>query len=188
MAVNTRPLLLFSSLAGAALVTWVLARVAEEPKAQAVDRGPASQGYYLIDAVMHGTDDDGRIYYHIIAERVEQQPDGEDFVLDKMRVQYTPETEVHWAISASRGMADAGLDSLQLQQDVRLVYTADANQDQTIFETDDLRVYAEEFLATTDQTVTMRKGRSEITATGLELNLKTDFWKLGSDVAIRTAH
>ena len=186
MAVNPRNLLLFGILAGTALVTWVVARVAQEPAAPRIDRGPVAQGYYLLGAVMHGTDEDGRVYYRIKAERVEQEADGENFVLERMRVEYLPDTDVHWDISASRGLADLGRESLRLQEDVRLVYAPDADQEQTVIETNDLQIFTDEFLATTDQSVTMRKGRSEFVATGLELNLKTDFWKLGSDVAIRS--
>ena len=186
MAVNPRNLLLLVILAGTALVTWVLARIAQEPDAAIVDQGPAAEGYYLIGAVMHGTDDNGRVYYRIRADRVEQRADGENFVLERMRVEYTPETDVHWNISAARGFADPERASLSLQEDVRLVYLPDSDLEQTVFETDGLQVYTDEFLATTDQRVTMRKGRSEFTATGLELNLKTDFWTLGSDVAIRS--
>lgn len=186
MTVNPRNLVLFGILAGTALVTWVLARVAQEPAPTSVDRGPASEGYYLLDAVMHGTNDDGRIYYRIRADRVEQQADGENFVLERMSVEYTPESDIHWNISASRGLADVNRESLRLQEDVRLVYAPDANQEQTVFETENLLVYTDEFLATTDQRVTMRRGQSEFTATGLELNLQTDFWKLGSDVSIRS--
>ena len=186
MAVEPRKLLLFAALSGAALVTWVLGRIAEEPAATRVDRGPESQGYYLIDAMMQGTDDEGRVFYNVYAERVEQQTDDEDFVLRQMRVEYAPETDVNWSISAALASADQSLESLQLQQDVRLVYVPDAHQEQTIFETDALRLHAEDFLATTDRRVTMRKGRAEITATGLELDMKTDFFQLGADVTIRT--
>ncbi|MGD8339174.1 MAG: LPS export ABC transporter periplasmic protein LptC [Gammaproteobacteria bacterium] len=179
--------MLFGILVGAALLTWVLARVAQEAPATRVDRGPASEGYYLIGAVMHGTDEEGRIYYRIKADRVEQQEDGGDFVLERMSVEYMPETDIHWNISAARGLADVSRESLSLQEGVRLVYLPDTDQEGTVFETENLQVYTDEFLATTDQEVTMRKGRSEFTATGLELNLKTDFWKLGSNVAIRSA-
>lgn len=186
MTVNPRNLVIFGILAVAALVTGVLARFAQEPAATSVDRGPSSEGYYLLGAVMHGTDDDGRVYYRIRADRVEQQADDENFVLERMRVEYTPESGVHWNISASRGLADANRNSLSLQEDVRLVYVPDADQEQMVFETENLLVYTDEFLATTDQGVMMRKGQSEFTATGLELNLKTDFWKLGSNVSIRS--
>jgi LPS export ABC transporter protein LptC len=93
---------------------------------------------------------------------------------------------VRWNISAARGTAHESLDVLELQEEVRLVYAADAGQDETVFETNSLRLVADQFFASTDQPITMRKGRASITATGLELDLETDFWKLESDVAIRS--
>jgi LPS export ABC transporter protein LptC len=187
MTGNTRNLLLFVSLAGAALATWVLARITEQTNASTVDSGPSLQGYYLLGATLLGTDDQGQVDYRIVADRVEQQDDGEALVLTKMSVEYTPDTDVRWKISAARGTARESLDLLELQEEVRLVYLADAGQDETVFETSSLQLAADRFFASSDQPITMRKGRANITATGLELNLETDFWKLESDVAIRFA-
>jgi LPS export ABC transporter protein LptC len=169
------------------LATWVLARVAEQSNPPTVDSGPSLQGYYLLGATLLGTNEQGQVDYRIIADRVEQQEDGEDLVLTKMSVEYTPDTDVRWNISAARATAREHLDVLELQEEVRLVYVADAEQDETVFETSSLRLVADQFSATSDQPVTMRKGRADITATGLELDLETDFWKLESDVAIRFA-
>jgi LPS export ABC transporter protein LptC len=187
MTGNTRNLLLFVSLAGAALATWVLARITEQTNASTVDSGPSLQGYYLLGATLLGTDDQGQVDYRIVADRVEQQDDGEALVLTKMSVEYTPETDVRWKISAARGTAHEDLNVLELQEEVRLVYLADAEQDETVFETSNLQLVAGRFFASSDQPVTMRKGRASVTATGLELDLDTDFWKLKSDVAIRFA-
>jgi LPS export ABC transporter protein LptC len=182
MTGNTRNLLLFLSLAGAALATWVLARIAEEPALQRVDPGPSPQGYYLLGATLIGTDDNGRIYYRIKAASVEQQASGEEFVLSEMSVEYTPDTDIHWKISATRGTARQNLAMLELQEKVRLVFLPDAGQDEMDFEMNELRLYADEFLATTDQPISMHRDSAELTAMGLNLNLKTDDWSLGPDV------
>jgi len=193
MAVNPRNLLLTIMLAGGALATWVLARVSGEPEAPIADPGPAPQGYYLLGAVMHGTDDEGRLNYRILADRVEQEAEGEDFVLNGMSVEYMPDSNVRWDIFATRGFTDAGRDALRLTDGVRLVYAAAADQDETVFETSELRLHAGGYYASTNQLVTMRRGPSTVVATGLELDLDTDDWKLGSDdsndsdVTIRTA-
>lgn len=194
MAANTRNLLLFTTLAGAALLTWVFARVTEEPSAPSVGRGPTPESYYLIGATLQGTDDNGRIYYRVISDRVEQLANGEDFLLEKMSVEYTPDTNIRWNIYAERGLTDANRGSWRLQEGVRLTYAPDSDQDETIFETDELQLDTQNFFAATGQVVTMYKGPTIITATGLELDLKTDNWILGwddtedSDVTIRTAH
>ena len=186
MAANARNLMLFLSLAGAALLTWVFARVAEEPAVAGTDSDRLPEGYYLLGALMSFTNDEGQTYYRIHAERVEQLAEDESFVLEDIRVEYAPETDVHWNITAARGLAPASRDLLHLQEDVRMAYSPDASQEETVFETDDLRLYATSYLATTDQQVTMRRNGSEVTATGLELNLETDYWMLNSDVAIHS--
>jgi LPS export ABC transporter protein LptC len=183
MTGNTRNLLLFASLACAALATWILARVAEQPDEPGIDRGPSPQGYYLLGATLLGTNDEGRIYYRINAQRVEQQGDGEEFMLSGMRVEYTPDTDVRWDISANRGMAFENLEVLELQDQVRLVYMPDAGQNETVFEMNQLRLFADEFLATSDQPISMHKNGYELTAMGLNLNLKTNDWNIGPDVA-----
>lgn len=191
---NTRNLLLFATLAGAALVTWIFSRVSEESGPARTDAGPFGQGYYLLGATLNGTDDDGRIYYRIVADRVEQSAENEDIVLDGIRVEYVPDTDVRWDISAGRGLADASRNSLRLQSEVRLVYMADPGQDAMLFETNELNFFAEEFFASTDQSVTMYRGEAIVTAENLELNLNTDAWILGtkesdnSNVTLRSSH
>jgi len=194
MSGNTRNVLLFACLASAALVTWILGRVTEESTPGRTDSGPAGQGYYLLGATLNGTDSEGRIYYRIFADRVEQSAEGEDFVLDRMRVEYAPDTDVRWDISAGRGQADASRDSLRLQNEVRLVYAADPGQDEMFFETDELNFFATQFFASTDQFVTLYRGDSIVTAERLELDLNTDAWVLGtkesddSNVTLRSAY
>lgn len=191
MGANPRNLLLFAILAGGALLTFLLARVSADRDAATADPGAAPQGYYLLGAVIHRTDDEGGLAYRILAERVEQEAEGADFVFEGMRVEYTPDANVRWDVSAARGFADADHDALRLTEGVRLVYAAEADQDETIFETNELHLDAGAYFASTNQPVTMRKGRLSVTAKGLELDLDTDEWRLGSndsderDVTIR---
>jgi len=186
MAANARNLLLFTTLVSAALLTWVFARVTDEQAVPSTDSDSSPQSYYLLGALMSFTNDEGQIYYRVRAERVEQQAEDESFVLNDISVEYAPETDVQWSITAARGLASASRDILHLQENVRLAYAPGGSQEETVFETNELRLYPDAFLATTDQTITMSRGGSEVTATGLELNLETDFWKLESDVAIHS--
>ena len=178
MAVNTRNLLLFVVLAGGALLTWVLAKVNEEAPPPVVDADRTPPGYYLVDAVMNSTDDEGRVAYRIVAQRVEQEGEGENFVFDRMGVEYMPDTDVLWDITAERGLADASLNVLHLDNGVQLLYAPRAGQDETVFRMSDLQLYADDFLATTDKMVTGRMGGHAFTASGLELDLKNNLWKL----------
>lgn len=192
MAINPRNLLLFAMLAGAALMT-LMVRLADEAGPPGVDSEPAPGGYYMLGAVVHVTDDRGEPVYRILAERIEPDAEGDDIVLDGLRVEYTPEADVRWDISAARGLADVDLDTLRLLDGVRLVYAAGVDGDEIVIETNELLLQAKDLYASTTEPVTMRKGRSEGSATSLELDLNTDDWRLGSkgsegpDVTFRTA-
>ena len=178
MAVNPRNLLLFGALGVLALVTWVIARIAEEPAVQRVDSGPSSQGYYLTGAVMHVTDDEGKIYYRIVADRVTQESEEQEIVLDGMRLEYTPDTNVRWRVYAGTGRAHADRDFLNLAEDVRVVYVADDSAEEIVFETDEMSLDADKFLAYSERDVTLHKGNSEMTAAAFELNMQTDTYTL----------
>ena len=188
MVVNTRNLLLFAALSGAAVLTWVFSSIAVEPAPTSMDPGPAPQGYYVIGAVQHVTNDEGRVLYRIVAERVEQQAEGENFVFDEISVEYMPDTDVHWDISADRGVTPASRDVLRLRDNVRLVYAPDASHEELVFETNELSLVADEFYVTSDQPITVRKDGTDLTAMGLNLNLETDDWNLGPNVTTRITH
>ena len=188
MVVNTRNLLLFAALSCAAVLTGVFSSIAVEPAPTSTDPGPAPQGYYVIGAVQHVTNDEGRVLYRIVAERVEQQAEGEDFVFDEISVEYMPDTDVHWDISADRGVTPASRDVLRLRDNVRLVYAPDASHEELVFETNELSLVADEFYVTSDQPITVRKDGTDLTAMGLNLNLETDDWNLGPNVTTRITH
>lgn len=179
MAVHPRNLLLFVLLAGAAFATWMLAREPEAPTETAAASGPVPEGYYMTGAVMQGTDEEGHIYYRLFAERLEQEADNDDLLLEGIRVQYSPETEVRWNIAASNGMAPASRDFFDLLGDVRLEFASRADEEPITFSTSELRFYPEAFRATSSGQIVMRRGRSDIVANGLKLDMNTDDFTLG---------
>ena len=185
MAVYSRNVLLFLALAGAALATWIVAREPVADTTGTTGRAPPSRSYYLTGAVVHGTDDDGRIYYRIFADRIEQQEKGDDLWLYDLSVRYSPETDVSWEISAARGRASSDRDFIELLDSVRFAGTGHAGDSDTVLETSELQLYLDEFRATSSAQIHMRKGRSAVSAKGLELDLETDDWRLVSDVSIR---
>lgn len=185
MAVYSRNVLLFLALAGAALATWILAREPIAGSASTVGRSPPSRSYYLTGAVVHGTDDEGRIYYRIFADRIEQQEKGDDLWLYDLSIRYSPEADVSWEISAARGRAPADRNFIELLDSVRVADAGAADGPETLLETSELQLYLDEFRATSSAQIHMRKGRSAVSARGLELDLETDDWRLVADVSIR---
>ena len=168
-------------------MTWVLALERTAPGDRSASIEPAPPGWYLVDAIMSGTDEDGRIYYRIIADRVVQRAEGDNLELENMSVEFTADTEVRWAITAARGIAPASRDFLHLLEDVRLVRSPEANEDATVVEMQELQLYTDEFRATSDGVIAMRSGAMDFTATGLSIDLKNDDWELKSDGTFRYA-
>lgn len=180
MSVNPRNLLLFGLLACGSLVTWFFARIAEEEPARAFDTDPLPGGYFLIGATLYGTNEAGEPIYRIRADRVEQLGESDDILFDEIRLEYTEDSGVLWNVSARKGATDAGRSVLDLLDGVRAVYATGSDTDETIFETDALHLDMNESVATTNEPVRVLRGRSELRATGLELDLQTDDWQLGS--------
>lgn len=178
MSFDPRNLALVSILVGAALITGVIARVGDQPQASGAGAPPTPRGHYMLGAVLHGADDEGRFYYELIAERVEQSAVGEGIELEGICVEYRPEHDVRWDICADNGFTDA--DSLKLENNVRMVYESQPGEDEVSFETDELVIDTGGFYAATDQLVTMRRNSAIVTAKGLALDLNTDDWRLGS--------
>jgi len=156
----------------------ILARLTEEPAPVSVDREPLPQGYYMQGAVLHGTDDSGRTFYRIHAERLEQDAASEEFAFDDLRVEYSPDTGISWNVTARLGQTDAERNMLRLENDVLLRHTGDASANETTFRTDDLLLNTRESLASTEATVRMQIGRAELEASGFELDLSNDSWTL----------
>lgn len=180
MAVHPRNLVLFIVLAVAAVGTWMLAREPAGPTATRTQREAVPEGYYMTGAVIHGTDEQGHTFYWLYADRVEQEAENDDFVLDGIRVEYAPDANVHWKIAASRGVAPASREFFDLLGDVRLTSAAESGQDTTSIEAGQLRLYPDELRAVSEGQIDFRKGQSDLTATGLELDLDTDDYTLAN--------
>jgi hypothetical protein len=59
-------------------------------------------GYYVRDAVLQGTGDDGRLLYRVAAADVRQVDAGGATVMTDVRVDYTPTAGVPWELVATQ--------------------------------------------------------------------------------------
>jgi LPS export ABC transporter protein LptC len=187
MPVYSRNLLLFSILAAAALLTWVLARNTEQEAETVIDdRRSAPQGYYLKNAVLSETDDTGAILFRVQAERVEHESRESGFNLEEVRVEYGAETTVSWRLTAARGTMTPDGDQLDLQS-VRVRAEAQPEADKEpevlVFETRGLTVDLRARTAATSEQVRMRKGQCEFNARGLNVDLNRDSYEFPDVVA-----
>jgi LPS export ABC transporter protein LptC len=167
-----RNLLIFIVLAGIAGASWLLSRPPAEAPARLAPEAGEPLGFYLRDAVLIGTDAEGRVSYRIYADRVEQIEAEDDLVLDEVRVEYDTSEQVPWRLTAKQGTAAIGGEYLELFGGVRLANDPDEGIVPTVVETQQLRLDPASFVASSDQSVVFRRGSARITAVGFRANLK----------------
>lgn len=94
-----------------------------------VDRGPApvsnggqaeQPGYYLQDAVITQTQQDGSLSLRLIANRIEQQRRDDSIEMDTVRVNYFQSPGRQWIVTAQRGFVPASFRVVQLTGNVEL--------------------------------------------------------------------
>lgn len=81
---------------------------------------PRLPGYYLHDAVITETQEDGSLGMRLIAERIEQRPDDDSIALSDVRVTYFQAPGKEWLLSAQRGLVPADSRVVQFAGDVEL--------------------------------------------------------------------
>ena len=139
-------------------------------------------GYYLSDASILGTDDEGRTLYRIWAGSAEEMPEERRLVLRDVIVEYEPGNDVPWVLTASSGEAPIDETYLDLNGGVELTTGEQATGHPTIIRTEHLRLEPQEFLAETDEPVSVFIGERRLDAVGMKADLKADNLALESNV------
>ena len=111
-----------------ALVIGYGALVERNPAPAASDGQAEQPGYYLKDAVITQTQQNGSVGLRLIADRIEQRHDNDSISLDTVRVNYFQSSPDHsaqtapreWVLSARRGLVPANFRVVQLFGDVVL--------------------------------------------------------------------
>ncbi len=174
MTIRARPVVVLIVLAGAALATWYYSRpaaVEELTRSRSTEIPP---GYYLKDAVLLRTDDNGNFLYRIVARQVEQVADEEWLELSEVRVEYSREEDVQWLVSAEHAVARNDRSYLELHGNVHLESQPRDGAKRTVIETDQLRFEPMQFIASTSESVTVALGDTQLNASGLKAYLKDD--------------
>jgi len=168
-------------LVSAAAVSWYWSLPATvAPSEIAADAAPL--GYYLSGARLLGTDDAGHITYVVLADRAEELPDQHELVLSGVRVEYRPENEIPWRVSATHASSPKDGSYLDLTGEVELRSEPVDGGEPTVIETSRLRFEPNEFRAQSDDAVQVRLGDHRLEAVGLRAHLKDDTLELESNV------
>jgi len=170
-------------LAVVAVATWLYGRQpppANDRNATSGDAEPL--GYYLRGARMLGTDEQGRVAYRILADRLEERPDRELLLLDGVRVEYAPADAVAWSISAAAASAPKDGSQLNLTGSVELRSQPTDGSEPLLIAAEALRFFPDSSSAESDDPVRISVGDWQLDAVGLRTHLKGDTLQLESKV------
>ncbi len=178
---NLRNVVIFSLLSGAAGASWYWGRVGTANAPPGALREPLPLGYYLTDAEITGTDEQGQLLYRIRAERAEERPNENRLLLSDVRVEYRPEENVPWLLTADAGEAPADESYIDLRGTVELA-SEPGNGDRTIIQTQALRFEPRDLIASSDDSVSLFVGSRRLDAVGIRVFLRDDRLELESSV------
>lgn len=138
-------------------------------------------GYYLRDAELLATDDQGRPRYRVSAAFASQRLEDGAVELDEVGLLYAPTSELPWRLTATAGRMPPGGKLLQLLGDV--VATAqDRGGVAATIRSDYLEVDTETYVAFTERPVEVVFDGGQLAATGLRAYLREGRLQLLSDV------
>ena len=168
-------------LALAAFGSWYLSQSNESDEATAVPYESAHRGYYLKQARILGTAEDGSMLYEIEAEHAEQTEERRIDFKD-VRVRYSPESDVPWIVSADAATLMEGSPQIALRGHVVALNRGNSESEETEIRTEYLELDPERYIAETDQRVQIRVGARSLTATGMLASLNDNRVELKANV------
>lgn len=182
MHLNVRNIIGIGLLVGSATGTWYLTlEPAEETGLSSASVSP-TLGYYLQDAVLLGTDEEGELLYRVIATRVEETPDSNRLSLNGVSIRYRDQQDVPWHISASEAYGPRDRGYLQLVGDVKIERSPSPGEQTMTIIASELRIEPRKYFVSTQGPVKFLLGDTWIDAIGLRAYLKDDQIHLESDV------
>lgn len=142
---------------------------------------PEQPGYYLKDAVILRTREDGSPGIELIARRIQQrlsQPErGEAITMESVRVNYFGTEDWQWALTADTGLVPPNSRVVQLEGNVEL--RSLAGNSNAFLRTDELSIDTEKNLAySTRSPVRMRFGQHSMTVKSLRADLTSEKLRL----------
>ena len=142
---------------------------------------PEQPGYYLKDAVILRTREDGSPGIELIARRIEQRltrpSQGEAITLQSVRVNYFGKDDWQWSLTAQEGQVPPNSRIVQLEGDVELRSLVGPTD--SFLRTDELAIDTEKNLAySTRSPVQIRFGQHAMTAKSLRADLNSEQLRL----------
>ena len=173
--------LLIVLLGAAAVASWLWSRPIVGPPPRRAS-GEVELGYYLRGARMLGTDENGRAVYRILADRLEERPNEERLLLERVQIEYHPPGALAWVITSGSGSATRDHSELELKDSVEMRSQPTDGSAPVHVTTPALRFLPATSVAETDQRVVIDNGRWHVDGLKLRAHLKDDRMELESDV------
>jgi LPS export ABC transporter protein LptC len=181
MNLNLRNVVIFSALSAAAGASWYWGRIGTAESVPNGLREPLPLGYYLRNAEIMGTDENGRLLYKIWAAHAEERPNENRLLLSDVRVEYRPEEDVPWTLTADFGETPTDETFVDLRGAVELANEPD-DGDRTVIQTQTLRFEPGELIASSDESVSLFFGSRQLNAVGIRVFLRDERLELESSV------
>jgi lipopolysaccharide export system protein LptC len=176
---NPRAITLIVLLSAGAIGSWYLARSNARTDDDELPHQTAHYGYYLKQARILGTGENGAPLYQIEAELAEQQEDNRVEFTD-VRIRYSPESAVPWIVNADEATLRQDDPMITLRGHVQIINSG--ADEETEIRTQYLELDPEQFIAETEMRVQIRIGERSLTATGMLASLYDDKIELKSNV------
>ncbi len=178
---SPRTITLIFLLSAGAIGSWYLARSNIPADDNERPYESAHRGYYLNQARILGTGENGELLYEIDAEHAEQQND-KRVEFSNVRIRYSPNADVPWVVNADEATLRDGNPTMTLRGDVHILNDGSSAERTTEIRTQYLDLDARNFIAETEQRVQIRFGSRSVTATGMLASLHDDKIELKANV------
>lgn len=179
--VDLRNLLTLTALLIGAVASGVLL-FRSGPEEPADEQGPRlGIGYFMTDARLVGTGEDGRALYRVSAANASQNLADGAVEMEEVRMIYDPLADIPWDVRADAGRMPPDGNIIELEGNV-VATTREGDRAPTTIRTDYLEMDPETFVAQTSRKVTVEYEGRNVYATGMRLYLRDDRLQLISNV------
>ncbi len=139
-------------------------------------------GYFLTNATITDTDDDGSPRVRIHAERIAEIPADNSIELETLHLTYNGAENGPWLVTADHGVVPAASKIVRLTGNVRISGLIARSMPEAVIETPTLQFDIDNSTAHTDDDVRVMVGTRTLTARGLDADLKQRQLRLESRV------
>lgn len=170
-------------LVASAAASWLLFKNIQQAGPDRPAGSAGAEGYYLKDAAILGTSEDGTLLYTVEAADVRHLPQERRVAMQTVKVRYSDTSQPAWSASSGSGSIEDDGARISLTGNVRLTNEDPAQKNNYVIETDALEFRPRERFASTDGPVRITQPGVVLTAVGLEADLENEIVNLKAEVS-----